>query len=77
MSEDELDLVETEALVDALHRRQGENGAVLVALLQKENGDENTGLYWRNGSLQALGLAVWAADFLTRYKSQKLDPQGN
>lgn len=68
MTDDDLDLIETEALIDALGRRKR---AVLVVTLGDVNGkvgenSEGAVTYWRGGWMTAVGLARFAVhDILT------------
>lgn len=59
MSDDELDLVETQVLVDALHRRLGPNGALVMIFLHDRTADqEGTNLSYRGGWCTCLGMMV-------------------
>jgi hypothetical protein len=54
-TDEELDLVETERLMDALYRRFD---CVLIGTLAGRNDQaEERGVYWRGGFVTAMGLA--------------------
>lgn len=59
MSDDELDLIETEDLLDVLERRF-KGGVVLVGLVDRGDGTTNTHCYYRVGLPIALGLIRYA-----------------
>jgi hypothetical protein len=71
VTDDELDLIETKDLLDALSRR---NKAVLVVEL-REVGDEDDGacVWYRGGWVTALGLAVFAADQIQHDDTRDID----
>jgi hypothetical protein len=59
MTDDELDLVETDQLVEALHRRF--DCVVLGTVTHLNTDQEERGIYWRGGFIAAVGL-VWFID---------------
>lgn len=63
MSDDELDLVETSDIVDALHRRAS-GGAVIVAIENKST--TATGIYYRGSELAAIGLCEAVKEHLIK-----------
>lgn len=72
MTEDELDLVETDDLIDALARRFA--GLVLVTM--KDLGEtEGTCVYWRGGRIQAIGLLHEGIEQMNQEKSRHKDPR--
>lgn len=66
MNNDELDLVETENLIDALYRRLGPYGSVLVVINKDFRETTAVTPYYRGGWIPALGLAGFAYDFILR-----------
>lgn len=59
MSDDDLDLVETTVLVDALYRRLGPHGALVVISLHDRTADqEGTKVSYRGGWCTCLGMMV-------------------
>jgi hypothetical protein len=76
MTDDDLDLIETQRLVDALYRRTGTRGGVLVSMTGLyEEKDETRDLFWRGGRVLAKGLAVEAWDALNRMGGAPADPE--
>ncbi len=57
MTDDELDLVETDALVAALHRRY--DAVVIGAVASLNKADEERVMYWRGGFVGALGITAY------------------
>jgi hypothetical protein len=71
MNPDELDLVETEELVNALGRRFD---AVLFAYCTDiKDGEEATQVYWRGGRILAIGLAHDTLHKITRQRPDRID----
>lgn len=58
MTDDELDLVDTELLVDTLGRRF--KGCLVVTVREHNGGGDGATTYWRGGWVQAVGLARFA-----------------
>lgn len=57
MSQDELDLIPTPELVDAIYRRQGPSGGVvLIYVSDLTDAKESFGLSYRGGITLAIGL---------------------
>jgi len=73
MIEDDLDLVTTEDLLQALKRRQGEGGAVLVVTCDSNNYEKIT---YMGGATLCLGLAFRAQHFIMSRYDKPLDPEG-
>lgn len=65
MTEEELDLVETQDLINALYRRQGKEGCVLVVLSRDINDNQTVAsCHYRGPWPYAFGLAEFAKEDL-------------
>jgi hypothetical protein len=76
VSDDELDLVETERLVDALQRRMGPTGGIaLVTMADRSAVEEGTQVFYRGGYCQAIGGLVEGVRLLRmtrrRYRKER------
>ena len=69
MTDDELDLVETEALVAALYRRQGPLGGVLVVEEDDRETKSIVRCWYRGGIVRAMGLNEYARLYLAAQMS--------
>lgn len=71
MTDDDLDLIETERLVDALGRRH--DTILFVTTRQQGSGGDGAATWWRGGWVAALGLAQFAIHEITHGESRYRD----
>ena len=74
MSDDDLDLIETERLVDALGRRF--ESILFVSTRKQDGSGDCAATWWRGGWVAAVGLAQFAVHDIThsennRYRSRE------
>lgn len=67
MNDDELSLIETTKLIDALGRRF--DGVLVVTVKTLGNNGDGATTHWRGGWVQALGLARFAEHDISTAKS--------
>lgn len=72
MSDSDLDLLETETIVDALERRF-KKGVLLVGVQGKTASESATSVFFRCGRTHALGLARYADILIAREIECELD----
>lgn len=70
MSDDDLDLIETERLVDALGRRCK---SLLFVEVRDRNGTDGAAVWWRGGWMAALGACRYAEHFMLSEPGKSMD----
>lgn len=73
MTDDDLDLIETERLVDALGRRF--DTILFVTSRQQNTGGDGAAVWWRGGWVAALGLAQFAIHDITHSEDSRFRPK--
>jgi hypothetical protein len=64
VSDDDLDMIETERLVDALQRRQGPDGGLMLIEENDHGGKSVCRCWYRGGLIRAMGLNEYARVYL-------------
>lgn len=70
MTDEDLDLIETERLVDALGRRF--DTILFVTTRAQNSGGDGAAVWWRGGWVAALGLAHFAAHDITHSENDRI-----
>jgi hypothetical protein len=70
VTDDDLDLIETERLVDALGRRCE---SLLFVEVRNRNGTDGAAVWWRGGFMAALGACRYAEHFMLSEPKKDFD----